>query len=148
MNCPETDVAPRVVTTDAAVDIVDHVETPFFATHFLSWPTSEVETPVSLTTSLATHSVGGGCAANGACTSIPTIKTSSTGVAHACGELSYSLGVSLHSETSTCDYVIPRSRGDRAGCLPLHTFLPVQTRRCAGWRIRVVRAGRKCGGFN
>jgi hypothetical protein len=108
-KCPETDVAPRVVTTDAAVEIVDHVETPFFSTHFLSWPTSEVKTPASLTTSLATHEVGGGCTANGACTSIPTIKTSSTGVAHACGELSYSLGVSLYTETSTCDYVIPRA---------------------------------------
>jgi hypothetical protein len=36
-----------------------------------------------------------------------TIKTKTTGVASACGELSYSLGVSLYTEASTCDFAIP-----------------------------------------
>ena len=37
---------------------------------------------------------------------VPTIKTKTTGVAHVCGELSYSLGVSHYSEGSTCDFAI------------------------------------------
>jgi hypothetical protein len=125
VHCPETAVDPLITVTktviehsplapwldngqgatESAVEIIDRVEptegAPAFlqTIHFLSWPTEVVE--VLRSDTVPTHSHLTKVAGTAA-----TVKTKTTGVAHACGELSYSLGVSKYTADSACNFWI------------------------------------------